>query len=300
MGKYKNILIILFISAMGGSAGIFFKIALREIPPDLFTFLRFSFAFLAFLPFLFSKTTPVTVDRKKLILISFIATANIVFFIFGLQYTTATISGILYAVAPLMVGILSWKITREQISLSEWLGISIGFLGALAIIVAPKLGVVSTWNGSLFGNLIIASAVISFSLYSVLSKKYQNLYSPMVLTKYFVFTTIVTQVLLMSFHFSPAVHLLGHISLKVWIIIIYAGVLDTALYYFLYQYVIKRASPVLASMTFYLQPIFAIIAARLILGEKITPIFFFSTIAIFLGITLVFRDRYFSKFKVNS
>src|SRR3990167_1564181 len=105
MEKYKNILIIIFISTIGGAAGVFFKIALVEIPLDLFTFLRFSLAFIAFLPFLYKKSGLMLKDRKKLILISLIGTANIIFFIFGLQFTTAIISGMLYAAAPLVVGV---------------------------------------------------------------------------------------------------------------------------------------------------------------------------------------------------
>jgi drug/metabolite transporter (DMT)-like permease len=162
------------------------------------------------------------------------------------------------------------------------------------------LGVVSIWNGSLFGNLVIGLAVVSFSLYSVLSKKYQDIYSPMILTKYFVVTTIITQLALMSFHLSSSFALLQHISLKVWLVILYAGILDTTLFYFLYQYVVKRASPVLASMTFYLQPISTIILARLIFNEKMTTTFFIGSLLIFLGITLVFHEKYFGQSKVNS
>src|SRR3989338_1576436 len=211
MGKYKNLLIIIFIAILGGAAGVFFKIGIEEIPPDLFTFLRFVIAYVAFIPLFLKNKETVPVERKRLILISLVASLNVIFFIFELQHTTATISGMMYASAPLLVGIFSLLILKEKISSKKWLGIIIGFVGLSAIILGPTLGGDSINNGTLFGNLIIWLAVISFSLYSVLSKKYQGIYTPMILPKYLVVTTIVVQSVFLLFH--PQIFLLiPHIS----------------------------------------------------------------------------------------
>src|SRR3989344_4160257 len=113
MRKYMNLLIILFIALLGGAAGVFFKIAIEEIPPDLFTFLRFVVAYLAFIPFFI----------------------------------------------------------REKISFSKWFGVILGFAGLVAILLAPGIGADSVWDGSILGNTMIGLAVVSFSLYAVLSKK---------------------------------------------------------------------------------------------------------------------------------
>ncbi len=299
MEKYKNLLIIIFIAILGGVAGVLFKIAVAEIPPDLFTFLRFTTAYIAFIPFLKNKGVAGAESRNKLFLISLLGTANVMFFIFGLRYTTATIAGMLYASAPLAVGIFSLIIVREKITLNKWGGIIIGFLGLAAIILAPWWGTGALSNGTLAGNLIIWLAVISFSLYSVLSKKYESVYSPIVLTKYFVLITILVQIIFLSFH-PQSLLLIPHISLKSWLIVLYAGILDTTLYYLLYQYVLKRSTPVLTSMTFYIQPIANIILARLLLNEGLTTTFIFGSILIFIGISMVFRDKYLDNKVIHS
>src|SRR3989344_134345 len=126
MRKYMNLLIILFIALLGGAAGVFFKIAIEEIPPDLFTFLRFVVAYLAFIPFFIREKTAPLKERGKLIPLSLLGTANVMFFIFGLQYTTSTISGMMYAAGPLIVAILSLFIIKEKISFSKWFGVILG------------------------------------------------------------------------------------------------------------------------------------------------------------------------------
>jgi drug/metabolite transporter (DMT)-like permease len=66
----------------------------------------------------------------------------------------------------------------------------------------------------------------------------------------------------------------------------YVAVFGTAVYYFLNQYTIKHSSPVIASLTLYLQPVFTFAWAHILLGEKLTFQFICGTILIFLGVTL--------------
>ncbi len=292
MQQYKNVLILIVISIIGGGTGVFFKISLKEIPPDLLTFLRFIFAFIFLIPFFLRKEDKIIKDYKKLILISLVAALNVIFFIIGFQHTTIISSSILYAAVPLIVGVLSSRIIKEKISFKKWLGIIVGFIGLLVIIIVPVLGSTSILSGSLLGNAIVLLAVFSFSLYSVLSKKYENEYSPIILTKYFILTTIATQIILMSFHLRESFYLLGHITTITWLSLMYSGILGTSFYYLLYQYVIKKTTPVLTSMTFYLQPIAAVIWAKLFFNEKLTPALLIGGALIFLGITIVFEDKY--------
>jgi len=300
MGKYKIFILILIIAITGGGTGVFFKIALREIPPDLLTLLRFVFAFIVLLPFFLKENNLIVPNRTRLILISLFATINVIFFLIGLQYTTASIASMLYAAVPFVAGIFAWKIIREEIGFYKWLGIVIGFIGTLVIVIGPKLGTASAASGSLLGNLILLFSICAFSLYSVLSKKYENVYSPIILTKYFILTTIIVQFIFMLLHLGESFNLLQSISLTAWLSVLYTGVLGTALFYLLYQYIVKRASPVLASMVFYLQPISAVIWAYLVINEKITSIFVLGSLLIFLGLALVFNEKYFNRSKVNT
>ncbi|MEK7569332.1 MAG: DMT family transporter [Patescibacteria group bacterium] len=291
--KYQILFLVIIMSILGAN-GTFFKIALRELPIDLFTFLRFAFAYIFFLPYLLTQTKEVVAGKRKLILISLLGTLNVFLFVLGLDHTTASIAVTMYASGPLVIAAFSLVILKEKISLKKWLGIFLGFIGVLFIVAAPLFGKGSVWNGTLAGNLTLVGAVLVFSLYSVLSRKYSREYSPLTLTKYFIYTTIVSQTLLLSFH-SGSLSLLKEISLTTWLCVIYVAVGGTVLYYILYQYIIKKATAVMASMSFFLQPIAGIIWASLLLGEKITRPFFFGGLLVFLGMAVFFHEQYSSR-----
>lgn len=289
--EYKIISLIV-VMAVFGSTGAFFKISLREMPIDLFTFLRFFFALLVFLPYLLKQQdSAVVTNKKRLILISLIGALNVFLFVWGLNHTTAIISGMLYAAVPLVTAVLALAIIKEKVSLKKWSGILVGFFGVLVIVAAPILRGASGWDGTFFGNFLILLAVLAFCLYSVLSKKYSGEFSPVALTKYFIVTNILVQFVFLLFH-PGTFRILDDISLPAWLSVIYCGALGTTLYYFIYQYVIKRASPVLASTTFFLQPLAGIMWASLLIGERVTPVFFVGSIFIFLGMGLVFHEQY--------
>lgn len=297
--KTKVILVIIFLGLIGGAASTFGKIALREVSPTLFNFLRFVIAAIALLPFLSLASSPVK-NKKKLILISLFATGNVVFFVLGLKFTTATISQTLYAGGPMLAGLFSYLILKEETNFKKILGIIIGFVGTLIIIFGPAIDSHSIWNGTLFGNIMLSLAVISFSLYAVFSKKHSEEYSSLSFIKYFIFTTLAVQTTLLIFsEFKGEIASISHISTYAWFAIAFVGVISTTLYYFLYQYVLKSATPVLASMILYLQPLAGILWARILLGEKFTSIFLVGGVLIFAGIALVFYDKYFQR-KVNS
>ncbi len=290
--KNKIILLILFVGLIGGAASTFGKIALKEVSPVVFNFLRFTVAAVALIPFLI-QTSPAINNKKRLILISLFATGNVMFFVFGLKFTTATISQTLYAGGPMIAGVLSYFILKDRITLKKVLGIIIGFVGTSLIIFGPVINSSSVWNGTIIGNILLFLGVTSFSLYTVLSKKYNDGYSPMALIKYFIFTTLFIQTILVFFSgFKNEIASIVHISSLAWFCIVFVGLVSTILYYFLYQYILKSATPVLASMTLYLQPLSGILWARILLGEKFTTIFAIGGVLIFAGIALVFYDRH--------
>ncbi|OGI82884.1 hypothetical protein A3G53_02590 [Candidatus Nomurabacteria bacterium RIFCSPLOWO2_12_FULL_44_11] len=295
--EYKIIFLVIVMAVTGATTALF-KIGLRELPIDLFTFIRFAFALLVLLPYLWTHKSEPIPRKQKLILISAIGAANVFLFVWGLEYTTAIISGMLYASVPLITAALASLILSEKVSIKKWLGIIVGFSGVLIIILGPTLRGSSEWGGTIFGNAIIFLAVIAFCFYSVVSKKYSSEYSPIVLVKYFFFTTFIVQSAFLLFRLENF-RILADIHPVTWLAVIYSGVIGTTLYYFLYQYVIKKASPVLASTAFFLQPLANILWAWLLIGEKITSIFFFGAIFIFLGMAMVFHEQY-SKPKVNN
>jgi len=285
--SYNSIILIFLTAFLGGGIGTFTKISITEIPPLFFTLFRFVFAALVLLPFIIKNKNFHFNSFKKIFFVSLLATANVTLFVFGARKTTATISQMLYAAVPLIAGIFSFSLFKEKLSSKKIFGIIIGFVGVLVIILLPVLGQKNMFNGDLIGNLIIFVAVCSFSLYSVLSKKIQNKFTPLEITMVFILTTILVEVLLIPFSLTSNYGWLTHLSFKAIFGVAYVGIIGTGIYYLIYQFAVKHSTPVVASMTFYLQPIFAFLWAAALLGEKLTTGFIFGVILAFIGVMLV-------------
>jgi len=170
------------------------------------------------------------------------------------------------------------------------LGILLGFFGVLTIILLPVWSKPSVFNGNLLGNLLVFVGVSSFSLHTVLSKKAQADFSPLVITVYFLITTSLAQLIFLPADLKYRPDWWMHLSLQGIMGVLYVGFIGTAATYLLYQLAIKKATPVIASMILYLQPIVAIIWASVLLGEKITLGFAIGSAFAFIGISLVTKE----------
>lgn len=266
----KALISVIFAAIFGGGIAVFSKIGLKQIPPISFTFLRFLIASLCMLPLILKEKIKVDKNIIKIILLSLLASANVVLFAFGIRLTTATISQMLYAVVPVIAGILSYFLLKEKIVSKKILGIFLGLLGVLTLILLPVFENTSNFHGSLIGNLIIMLAVFGFSIYTVLSKKLHKYYSPIFLT--FVFA-VTTTVILSPFFIKDIINSQWIYNLRLISILstLYVGIFGGAVYYILYQYAIKHSTPVIASMTMYLQPIATFFWAFFLLSERLTP-----------------------------
>ena len=287
--QFKIFLLIVLIAALGGGNGVLAKVGLREISPLNFTFWRFLSALIFLLPIFFIQKQKFTfLAFKKLFWILLFAAGNIIIFIFAIRLTTASASQILYTFSPLLAGILSYLLLGDKLGTKKILGVLIGFIGTIVIILLPVITGDSSLNGSLAGNLLILLAVLSHSIYTVLSKDKQKDFTPVGITTYSaVFTLIFSAILIPLDHGSFDLTLSNSVLFSV----LYSGIAATALFYLLYQYVIKISSPLAASTVLYVEPIFTIIWAVIVLSEKITTGLLFGMILVILGVYLATGQR---------
>ncbi len=288
--KKIAILAILLVAIIGGGTGVLTKITLKEISPPLFTFLRFLISSLVLFPLLLRGRVRLGRDLGKLILVSFLATGNVLLFAYGIRLTTATISSLLYVLAPIVVAILSYFMLKEKMNVRKSIGVIVGFVGAGLIILLPVIQKSSPFSGNLAGNLLICLAVLSFSLYSVLSKKFQKEFSPIQLTTVFSITTAFLMLILLIGGLGSIGKQIGNLTTIGIFGILYVGILSTAVFYVLYQYAVKHGSPVLASTTLYLQPISTTIWASIVLGERLTPGLIIGGLIVIAGTYLILNS----------
>lgn len=286
----KSLAAILLAAILGGGIPVFSKIALGEIPPLSFTFLRFLIASILILPFFIKEKD--SLNRKsllKVVSVSLLATLNVTLFSFGIRLTSTTVAQTLYSSVPVFAAILSYLLLKQKLGTEKIFGILIGLAGVVVIILPPALIANTELQSNFLGNSIIFIAMISFSLYTVISKKLQHLASPLVITSVFMFTTTLSQLIPATFETGYHPNWWTNVSLPSLLSIIYVSIIGTVFYYFLYQYAIKHANPLTASLTFYLQPVATYLWATILLTERIEQSFLIGAGFIFIGTWLVIK-----------
>lgn len=266
--KQKALIFILLVSILGGATQVIIKIGLVSIPPLSFAFIRFLIAGIVISPFLLKKNF--LKSLWQLIPFSLLGTTNIVFFILGIKTTTANIGTILYAGVPILSALFLFLMFKERLMVRKWLGIIFGFFGVGLVALLPVIEKSSQFSGDLLGNMLIGIGVISWSLYMVYSNKKLQTFSPFIVTAAFIWVTCIALIplFLIELTFYPGwwkgLTPSGILSLS------YISIVSTVIVYLLNQYAIKHGGAILASMQYYLTPIFAYVFAFFLLGEQVT------------------------------
>jgi drug/metabolite transporter (DMT)-like permease len=280
--NYSVILLILLAAIFGGATGVLGKIVLREIPSFSFTFLRFFIAFLVLLPFSLKHLPTFKREDWKIILISLLASLNVISFSFGIKYTTANMSQIIYSAVPIISAILSSYLLRERFGFSKIMGIIIGFVGTIMIIILPIIS--NNSGGTIIGNFIITFAMLSISLYWVLSKKLQLTYSSIKINNYFIATTTLFLIPFSIFDLFQYPFWIKNVSTSSYLYMLFIAIFGTALCYLINQILIKKTTPVMNSMVLYIQPFITFLLAFILLSEKLSLLFVIGGILSLLGI----------------
>ncbi|MEK7070781.1 MAG: DMT family transporter [Patescibacteria group bacterium] len=288
--SHNSFFLIIVTALLGGSNGVIIKIALQEFSPFTFNFFRFLIATTILLPLLIKRWESIKRAGREVLVVSLFGVGNIVLFAFGVRLTTAISSQVLYAASPLITAILSYFILKEMFTLKKVFGLFLGFIGVSVIIFLPAINSSNQMGGSFTGNILVFLAVMSFSLYTVLSKPYQKKFSPFTLTFGFMLITLVINAALTPLEFQTSLHSKAP-SLIAISSLLFVGTLGTSGFYLLYQYLIRNTSPVNASVVLYLTPISAIFSAMILLGEKLTLGVIFGSLLTLAGVWIVDNER---------
>ncbi|MEK7502235.1 MAG: DMT family transporter [Patescibacteria group bacterium] len=284
--RQKAFLSIVAVSLLGGATTAITKIGLVEIPSFSFIFLRFFVASVCIIPFGYLKKKNFRI-YFKLAPLSLLAVFNIILFTIGIKFTTATIGQLLYAATPFLTSVILYLFYKEKIQKLRVFGLILGFVGTGLVILLPVIENKNPFSGDLLGNLLIGIGVISWAFYMVYSRKLLKDYSPFDVTSAFIFTTAIISLPFFAFELTVGDRWWEDISLNSIFALGYVAVVSTVITYLLNQYAIKYGGSVLASLSFYMLPIFAFMSAFVLLGEMLTIGLISGGALVLLGVYLV-------------
>lgn len=259
------------------------------MPADIF-FFRFVMAYLCICIFshhrLWAKNW-----RHELMLVAVGVLGGSLYFLsenMALMFSTASNVAILVGSTPLMTALLlSCFYKDERMHGKQILGSVIAFIGMALVILNGQL--VLHLNPK--GDMLALGAALTWGFYSLVMKRLSPVYEASFITRkvfaygvlsiipYFIFV----QPLQTDFTILHAP--------KVWINLVYLGLVASMLCYFSWNWVLSRLGTVRATNIIYLQAFFTMIVSHIVLGEHITLMAIAGSVILILGMVLAVRQK---------
>ena len=224
-------------------------------------------------------------DRRDLATLVGLAMLGVVMnqllFLEGVKRTTAINTNILVTTVPAFTLAIALVLGRERATWPKLLGIVLAAVGAVYLIGPDRIRLDPT---TAFGNALVACNTASYGAYLVLSKRMLERYHPLtVVTHVFLFgAVIVTPIGLVALRHVD----LGEVPGRALLGLGYIVVCSSAVAYYLSIWALQHTASSLVAMYVYLQPVMTVLAAPMILGERLTARASVAALVIFGGLAL--------------
>jgi len=243
------------------------KLAVTEMPPLVFNAARLGLASIALVVLALGvrETHLTRRDVAMLLVLGVLGTGLYQFFMIeGLARTRAGTTALILSSGPAFVALFGRLLGIERITRRGMIGIGLSMVGiAFVALTQPEA---LTRRATLVGSALVLIGCICWSLFAVLIKPYANRLDGRVVTA----ITIVGGTLPLSLLALPALDRTAwdELSLATWGAIVYAGLASMVIAYLFWNRGVRLLGPTRTAAFGNLQPIFALAAARVILGEK--------------------------------
>ena len=213
-------------------------------------------------------------------------TLNQVCFIAGLERSSASHAGLIVALGPIMVLVLSCSIGLEALTVSKFVGMLIAF-GGVAILTTAKSGPGS--NAAWTGDLILLAGSGVFAIYTILVKEVADKFDAVTINA----LAYVIGVPLMLPFAATAVRQVhwGEVPTHAWWGLGYAILFGSVVPYLIFAIVLTELTAARVAAFAYIQPVVATSLGVLMLHERLSVRLFIGGVLILGGLYLTERER---------
>lgn len=246
------------------------KLVLNHVEPITFGWLRFGIGGIVLLILAKSYREKFKVQSKKevlLILASGLIGVTIHQWtqITGLQTAGATNAVWILALTPSVTAIMAWLLLKERLRAKQIIGLCIASLAVILMISNGDLRSLSLINN--WGDVLIASGLITWSLYTILCRTLAQRHSTLWLS------AIQMGIGFLSFSLMGAKSIptdLGNLTTQDWIIMLIIGIFMSGLAYAWWNKSLKWLNSTETSMFLFIEPVLTTVLAVPILNEPFT------------------------------
>ena len=291
--KLKIVAAFLAIYLIWGTTFLGIRIAVETIPPFLMAGLRFFLAGGVMLPVLLARggRFPSRLHwRSAFIVGGLMLVSGIGLVSFAEQRVSSGLAALLAATIPLWMMLFQWLGFRgKRPSRRVFGGLVLGFGGVL-LLFAPALQH-SAGNDDVLGMGIVLLGAMSFALGSLYSRRAPLPEDTRISTASEMLAGGILLFILSALVGEPARLDIAAISVRSVVALAYLTVFGSIIGYTAYLWLLKTVDPAKVSTNFYVNPVVAVFAGWLILGETVTLSTLAAAVVVLLGAAVINTRR---------
>ena len=228
-------------------------------------------------------------EGRTILLGSAIITLHFLIQITGLKYTSATNTGWIISISPLVMAALAFLILKERLGRRALIGIAVATAGILLLISQGRLGSFD-WLSS-FGDWLVLASAHTWALYTIVIRDVTRARHPLAVTV----AVLTPSALVVLVYMAVSSDWSRFVSMPLdgIIAILFLGILGLAVGHWFWQEGVARVGAARAGIYLYLEPVATTSLAVPYLGEEFGP-------ATALGGLLVLAGVYFAEKRNNS
>jgi drug/metabolite transporter (DMT)-like permease len=267
------------------------KVALRSMPAGAFAEARAVGAALLFfilLSFSWGQRFPKHLKASDWMALAAMAASGISFshilYCAGIARTSVVHAGLIAALGPAMVLLISCLFRMERLTALKTVGIIVSF-GGSAVLTMSKAG--PGKSSAFFGDLILVVSMMFTSIYAILLKRFAHRFDLLTISAW-VFALGALFLLPVGAPVSLGVNWLA-LPRSAWAGLLFVMVMGSVVSYLIYARVMAKLNPSQVQVFMYLQPVMATAMGVLWMGEILPPGALLGGFMIILGVFLAAR-----------
>ncbi len=274
---FRDTLLALSVPIIWGLGFTFSKVAVTEFPPILLMALRFSVTAALLVWFV---PVPRHLFRQIFWIALVSATLQYGLTFYGLKMLDASTAALVVQLEVPFLALLGAIFLKETVGARRVIGIIIAFVGVAIISGEPRLA------GNHLGILLVASGAFTWAAGQIMIRKLGTVGGFMLIAWVAMFATPQLFIASLVIEGNPVAHILAA-SWKVWAVVLYLGIVMTALGYGIWYNLIGRLPVNRVGPFLLLLPVVAIVGSVTLLDETLTLWLVGGGVAVIAGVGLI-------------
>ncbi len=188
----------------------------------------------------------------------------------GVRLAPASNAALLSLTLPIATALLAYLLLGERMTAIRWISFALAIVGVLQC-SGIEWGELRFASGPIVsGNLLILLGVLGSSFYNVYGKKLLHRYTPLEVLLYSYYAVLLCLLPLVIYLEPGSFRAVPEFGPQVWLGILLLAALQYFLSMVLFLNVLARLDAAQAGLSNYLIPVFGVVIAALVLGERLT------------------------------